>query len=213
MAGIVSTLCEVFDLDRADFVMGLWKSRLPHYLLWYTEGVENVRKLWPEAPSWSWLSFGGSVDYHPDLFMSVPLMSVLKIDEKSLLLQGFLFAITDIWKYGNFEETPFSPRNNLETWRQNLFSEIFRDGSLSQAAEQLFWEGLFCCPICHNLEEHAAFGLVLRPTGIERGQYQRVGLVLGDDNFQLPQSYTIGELDESLYQEFDERKGFTIALV
>jgi hypothetical protein len=70
-----------------------------------------------------------------------------------------------------------------------------------------------CCPICNNLDEHAAFGLVLRPTGIERGPYQRVGVVLGDDSFRLPQASTPAELDESRYQEFDESKGYPIELV
>lgn len=84
MAGIVNALCEAFHLDRADLIMGLWKSRLPHYLLWTTEGVENVREPWHEAPSWSWLSFGGSAEYHPDLFSSVPLVLVLEVNVNSI---------------------------------------------------------------------------------------------------------------------------------
>lgn len=47
VSGILDAFCEVFDLDRSDFTAGLWKSRLPHQLLWATENIDNEQERWP----------------------------------------------------------------------------------------------------------------------------------------------------------------------
>lgn len=51
------------------------------------------------------------MEYHPDLFASEPLVSVLAVDETSVVLQGFLCAMADVSKHNDCEETPFDSRD------------------------------------------------------------------------------------------------------
>jgi hypothetical protein len=90
--------------------------------------------------------------------------------------------------------------------------------SFSGRREEGFTETLFFCPVSTILDDLARMpeehvhGLVLRPTGKEKGQYQRAGtLNLGYLNerrysFRIPKNYSTKKLNESLFQDFNKRK-------
>ena len=210
LSGIVTRLSKDFNFERTDFVMGLWKSRLPHQLAWYPEHGRDWREIWSEAPSWSWFSCGGSVEYLPYLWESVPVISVLEIDRKSVHLQGFLCAIADVEKF----ITVYS--RHPEQRRQKILDDsIHWNDSPLRHKNESFTETLFFCPVCNFLYEDEIVGLVLRPTRKENGQYQRVGSLhvhkgLG---FTLFKSYKNPKLNELLFKDFDETKGYTIEVV
>jgi hypothetical protein len=70
----------------------------------------------------------------------------------------------------------------------------------------------FFCPVCNFIYEDEIVGLVLRPARKENGQYQHVGSLhvhkgLG---FTLFKSYKNPKLNEFLFKDFDETKGYMI---
>jgi hypothetical protein len=229
MSGIVDTLSNIFDLNCTDFVMGLWKSRLPYQLLWYAEGIYNEGEVWDEAPSWSWVSYRGSVEYDDIFWSGAPLISVLEVNKTSLYLQGYLCAMADLLKFVEVDNRKLPARGDFQPWRRELFYFIQWNDSPSQHSEESFTETLVFCPVCVCLEaadvgedrkdEEHVHGLVLKPTRKERGQYQRVGTInlgfLGQtrDGFRIPEDYSTKKLDASLFQEFDRKKGYTIEII
>lgn len=49
---------------QTEYLAGLWKSQLPHTLLWAVKpGQPCQKRLSGIAPSWSWASISGSVEY------------------------------------------------------------------------------------------------------------------------------------------------------
>lgn len=226
LSGIVTALNEVFNLDYSDFVMGLWKSRLPHQLLWYTEGVDfDDQAVLDGAPSWSWLSYRGGVEYDDIFWSGEPLVSVLKVDEISLHLQGFLCAMSELLNFVEVDNGTIPIKGDVKPWKHKLFRLIEWSVSSSGLSEEELTEALFFCPVFTVLDdlgripEDHVYGLVLRPTGKEKGQYQRVGsLNLGclDErscSFRMPNNYSTSKLNESLFLDLDNSKGYTIAII
>lgn len=225
ISGIVTALSKVYDLDCSDFVMGLWKSRLPHQLLWYAEGLNlDKRAVLDKAPSWSWLSCGVGVEYDDIFWSGEPLVSVLEVDETSLYLQGFLCITADLLKLVDIDNQTLPVKGDVEPWKHELFELMQWNDSRPELGEG-FLETLFFCPVFAVLDdlggmpEDHVYGLVLRPTGKEKGQYRRVGtLNLGylDERWygcRIPKNHSTKKLHESLFRDFDTRKGYTIVIV
>jgi hypothetical protein len=221
LSGIVTMLSTLFNRDISDFIGGIWRPCLPYQLLWYVEGPCNDREASPQAPSWSWLSWGSSVEYHDTLPSSVPMISVLHINDHEVRLQGFICELTDL-KYlepteqesiakGSFIRT--RDRIDLLLKSMEIYEELLRleDGSLK--------ENLFVCQVCSDAEFNEAageqiHGLVLEPTMVKRGHYRRVAyLNYLQKEIQMPERNLLTGLDQSLYQEFDEEKGYTFTIV
>ncbi|KAJ2896811.1 HET-domain-containing protein [Zalerion maritima] len=66
LEGIVEAFRQ-FNPLCSEFLAGIWHSELPHGLLWNSNGMPEKQRVRPSesiAPSWSWLSCDGGVDYH-----------------------------------------------------------------------------------------------------------------------------------------------------
>lgn len=106
MPAIASVAAKYSHLTRDTYLCGLWKGTLARDLLWSTEkkhsrdiqsGRESILQSAEESkwtiPSWSWMSFDGSVTYHhllaaPDLDSAIDLLKDLKSDKFGRLLNG-----------------------------------------------------------------------------------------------------------------------------
>ena len=221
LSGIVAMLGTIFKRDVSDFVRGIWRSCLPYQLLWYVEGPCDDREASPQAPSWSWLSWGSSVEYHDTLPSSVPMISVLHIDDHEVRLQGIICELSDLKYLEPTEQEPIAKgsfirtrdRMDLLLKSMEVYEELLReeDGSLK--------ENLFVCQVCSDAEFDEAAGLqihalVLEPTSVQRGHYRRVAyLNYLQKEIQVPQRNLRTRLDQSLYQELDEEKGYTFTIV
>ena len=219
--GIITMLSTLFCRDIFDFVAGIWKPCLPYQLLWYVEGPCHERKASSEAPSWSWLSWGSSVAYHDTLPSSVPMISILHIDDHEVRLQGFICEFTEL-KYSEPTEQESITKESLNRIRDRIdlmlksmeiYEELLRqeDGSLK--------ENLFVCQVCSDAEFDKAageqiHGLVLEPATAKRGHYRRIAyLNYLQKDIQMPERNLLKRLDKSLYQELDEDKGYTFTIV
>ncbi len=63
MSGLVRQYAIRNRLREKDYIVGLWRTELPHALLWHVE--KGLRPTKYRAPSWTWASMDGAVQYPP----------------------------------------------------------------------------------------------------------------------------------------------------
>jgi hypothetical protein len=87
VGGLVQAMPDKFRNE--DYLFGLWRPQLEKWLLWNrhprTPGdAEAVATLRAMAPSWSWVTSIGRVDYYPSVFEpdAVTYTSVLRVESK-----------------------------------------------------------------------------------------------------------------------------------
>jgi Heterokaryon incompatibility protein (HET) len=225
ISGIVDMFCKLFDFDKSQYIAGLWKPYLHCQLLWYPEMQINDREVLNGAPSWSWASCGGSVEYAADLHEGFSLISVVEItcseepsgqiNGGSLRLQGFPCSPSHLLKFimpvGERGSTIWSDTHEKNKYLTSLM--ISGNPALERKAKTVMETFLFC-PVWQSSNNDQVTGLILEPTG-SRGQYKRVefcNLCL-DYDVKLQEDYRSEKLHESRFQAFDEIKGYTIEIV
>ncbi|KAH8586606.1 heterokaryon incompatibility protein-domain-containing protein, partial [Bisporella sp. PMI_857] len=107
LAAFSGVIQRISDLTGEANIAGLWRSRLPQDLLWYTyPQIPSSRKpKTPRAPSWSWVAWDGQIGYHYNRDMMHTVIEVLDLGELSsayipgegaLKIRGHLVPLTRI---------------------------------------------------------------------------------------------------------------------
>jgi hypothetical protein len=232
-SGIIDMFASLYDFEQSDCRAGIWKPYLAYQLIWGGESNRHDHEIMEGAPSWSWASCGRSVIYRQKLYLSIPLVSVAEdgrvteasqnAGQSSIWLQGFPCTV------GYLAELLVSPKYEMGEGRwtagQRLKSVV---GScdwndLSSAKKAWSWmESLVFRPTWRQVDDvelldeynREVAGLMLKPTGERRGQYERVGAfttISGD--IELPETYSPQKLDGQFFQALDEEQGYIIEIV
>lgn len=75
LAGIVKLMRPLF---QCRYLAGLWEKNFLHQLLWYVSGSKSRRPTY-RAPSWSWASVDGPIEY-PDFWNDTNFVGVTLVD-------------------------------------------------------------------------------------------------------------------------------------
>lgn len=197
-----------------EYVAGLWREHLISDMCWsIPNGLGRRPKLY-RAPSWSWASIDGEIQFHhcsnghgnvaKILGVSVqPLTydSTGEIKEASLQIQAPLMTIF-----------LYSKNVNRATWVYKVqingiwCTEVGETGlgQLGEAGLDAGYhgslQGLHCMPLQWSNSSHTmAPCLILQPTGHREGQFKRLGIL--EVNFEL---YKIAKLDAIMNRDWFE---------
>ncbi|KAL9101111.1 MAG: hypothetical protein Q9187_009279, partial [Circinaria calcarea] len=191
LAGIAK---EVQAANGDEYCAGIWKQWLPQQLLWWSLSVlcDDDTLLQPlrpgayVAPSWSWASTTGSIDNvwqpefedgnYPVTILDVRIDAIGdpmgQIRDGFLRVRGRLFPVI-IRSSIELEEGRFTTTASLET----LGSRIINNMDLAFDVEESILpdERLHCLLIYERRYLPQFKGIILKPTGLRRGQFRRVG--------------------------------------
>jgi hypothetical protein len=203
---------------KSQYLAGLWETGFVHQLCWENRN-NSTRPTSYQAPSWSWASNSGGVSYRPETYSNLRsgevTVDILDVgvgtvggSEFSQVTSGYIKMIGYLIPVSlqhrstdpDFHEYTGGPYL-LEPYTSTFMPDI-RDSFES-------FPGVFyCAPLVYTTPgsgyryrdlEKSTDGLVLKPTGIMKGQYQRVGYFRGDD-YQEERS----KMTEDLYEAYDE---------
>lgn len=75
LAAVARRFAERCNFQPSDYIAGLWESTIVQDLLWYSSDPEATMKLASAiAPSWSWASIVGEVQWGSDSWMLEPIL-------------------------------------------------------------------------------------------------------------------------------------------
>lgn len=166
---------------EGDYVVGLWRSQLPHALLWHIE--RGLRPTRYRAPSWTWASMDGMVQYPPlsqtskDTCVEVIDISVKYktdpfglVESGNLKLRGFLVKGMLHRSKEHWDRTSCTITGLHSEF--TIGSAIF-DERLPRIGEDAL-EEIYCLPVIETLDRME--GLLLRAMEeIGRGVFRRLG--------------------------------------
>jgi hypothetical protein len=212
----ISGLARMFQAEvKDDYLAGLWKKDLKSQLLW--EAVKpDERPLPPTAPSWSWASLRGPVTLkffkRPALNTEQPSHLDIKLEQVNVI------PFSPSNPFGEVSG------GSLRISSRYLVAGILRDhepANSSPEAYSLFRIGRRNCRVYPKFDTRSDFnifitggvkiyflpvprldhdtnwllgGLMIQETGKQRGQYRRIGCLLG-----------FNELVKGLEEAFTER--------
>ncbi|RDW95005.1 hypothetical protein BP5796_00768 [Coleophoma crateriformis] len=222
-----------------DYLAGLWRKDLVLQLAWRAFGGKP-RPTEYQAPSWSWASTNNEVKYIINTSVIPASMDGFdRILEGVIRLQGPLLklrntgytvtALTADW-WGTTRRTYIDLHSAREFTILSGQKEMPVDLDYEDETEPD--EILYCMPLYYERERDignygTVHGIVLQPTGRERGEFYRRGTVfLGDksaggawiiDQFTRYCQDSASEISEDAFESRDEAKDslpvFTITLV
>jgi hypothetical protein len=220
------------------YLAGLWETEFVSQLLW-ENAANSTRSTTYQAPSWSWASRPGQVNFPSNHEYREVAVNLLEIGVSTVgksrfgqVTSGFVKmvgrlipislddpilnrAIQLLFEGSSFRYTThtchFLRRINVIDFLPDIWEGL-------EGRESLL-ETFYCTPLIYtdgSLGLKYAQGLVLRSTGIEKGQYKRVGLFCADNlKGVLPRAEQEerSKMTEDLYEAYDEetdRYTFTI---
>lgn len=183
ISGVAKYLGAAF---KVDYYAGLWKSRFTQQLLWRVQTGNGTRPESYRAPSWSWASLDGKVDWSLFPLYSVKCAS-LECVEVSLVTDDTFGAVRD--GFVRLRGHLYPAATNY----QDLAFETETYGVIGKWGGNVTWHdtihassmaGNLCCvPITasssEQVEQWGCWGfssLILRPSTRIRGAYERCGL-------------------------------------
>jgi hypothetical protein len=188
-----------FTSTEPTYLAGLWSFQILEQLLWYVQTHRSSMESRPmayRAPSWSWASTESEIDYGPIrkvcFYQKFALAKVLRattvpisdphgaVSGGNLHIRGSLFKATL-----NFDE---KLGYQLAQYSIPIYirDEMLFLGSLDDPSHARVLLGpdhaIYCLPLFAGIDKHERStinykmeGLLLSPTNVEYGQYQRVG--------------------------------------
>jgi hypothetical protein len=208
------------------YLAGLWETDFVFQLLW-KNAATSTRSTTYQAPSWSWASRSGKVEFpwgaeHGEVAVNLLDIGVTTIGRSTfgqvtsgfVKMVGCLIPISLEHPVFNrsvnppFEESYFTTETIL-VLRRNGKSKIMDFVPDVWEGGESFLGAFYCTPLIYDdhLVVNLVAGLVLRATGIEKGQYQRVGLFIGDlhkDVLSGAEQEERSKMTEDLYEAYDE---------
>ena len=233
ISGLAQRACRQLGLESKDYLAGLWKAYLPGELLWQTNrGEGNRGKVADRAPSWSWASVNGAitcaspVPNHARVHARVLEANVFQLSDSfgqvsggQIRLQAPISKVTfrqvDLLLAAS--KTPFTADLDGTTGTLHCYSRHvdWDDETCSESAEKN--EGFFL--IMHsqsNWYRGFCAGLMIQHTGLNRGQYRRLGKISGriqGVDALLKAAIDPSLLEARLYSEADPEKGFIVEII
>ena len=252
IAGVANRFARFLELPYTSYMAGHWREDLPRSLLW---SVQHGRSFPDRAPSWSWARWDGPIEIFtshtnpsnlgPSFYTRITATGpeddidpFVSVKSRSLSLQGPLtvFNFTDKskqqpkierpiglpmgWPVGRPTAKPTAPFD-IPAWILNWDDQSSRTISADQQYYALY--------ICGEPSIfYSTNGLVLIPTGLKRGQFERVGSfkiqVSSDENWSTDYVPVMGEavlahcmdpskIPEDMHTSFDPEYGFEVELV
>ncbi|KAH8586961.1 heterokaryon incompatibility protein-domain-containing protein [Bisporella sp. PMI_857] len=186
ISGLAKAFLSSMKAESSDYLAGLWRMNLIPELCWYMQQRRTQSKVY-RAPSWSWASLDGKtsvikisaedsgLQIAETLEASVePLGSdpTGALKSGSIRLQGPLMTIEFRWKNDSHRLDYYGDWKINGRWtEENL---VYKDHSETH-------RNLHCMPLLwpkRNLRrEKMACSLILQPTGVQKGQFRRVGFM------------------------------------
>ncbi|KAK0124806.1 hypothetical protein ONS96_008687 [Cadophora gregata f. sp. sojae] len=231
ISGLARRVCGQLGLTPQDYIAGLWKSNLIYGLLYRVERDSAIipSRFSDRAPSWSWASVYGVITFFPQDYGNLaqwPYTTVVSahIDHNgdpygqlkggSIQLRG---PLSEIPLDTSLSEMPKRSADEESSTFTASASDIFLDESNSERVARLNRIYFLLLIAEFNFDEPAeVHGLLLCPTGLKKGQFERIGVLLygqaGNFDFSLKNAKDPAKLDEKLYLDADTEKGFTIEI-
>lgn len=164
-----------------DYIVGLWRSELPNALLWHIE--KGLRPTKYRAPSWTWASMDGAVQYPPPSQSSKD--TCVEVLDISIKYKTDPFGLVES---GNLKLRGFLVKGNLhrskDHWDRTtctisglhseftIASAIF-DERLPRVGDNAL-EEIYCLPVLETVDRME--GLLLRAMDeIGKGVFRRLG--------------------------------------
>jgi hypothetical protein len=225
MSGLAKQYMSRNRLREEDYLAGLWKSHLPHGLLWRVEQGKRPPKY--RAPTWTWASIDGEVKYPEpaqnaretcvevlDLDMrykadNFGIVEAGKMKVRGFMARGLLSRTQDYWG-----QTPCVIQCTKA--QVELVSASFDDRlpKLSEASGMLTeMLEVYLLPIIDVIDR--VEGLLLCAT-MKRGEFRRIGAFdvsrYNQINWDRFRSVMKGEADMHNYEErLDHTNGYWFA--
>ena len=189
LSGIAAQMTRVFKPE--DYLAGLWRPSLPQSLLWYTpKGGVSARQY--RAPSWSWASIDGEIDYASRLqgpIVAEVLASTVSandgsfgpVTDGSLLMKGFVCRAASILP----RPSRFCTRGGKYCLcnRLTVKVKVFRDVDSGPSDVVSIHDNHFFLPVTNDWallrqgqRYWAQCGLILEPIQNVKGRFRRVGI-------------------------------------
>jgi len=165
------------------YLAGLWEHELVHQLLWHRYGEARRTAIY-QAPTWSWASIIGQVNFgfvqlSKEKCIAVQHIEVTNRDgnEMGQVITGYLRL-----KGALIPSSIMIDKDRLPATETHLYIEVrgftyyFVPDTSEELDEKFTNERCFCAP-CDYEEGFSSWmiGLVLKPSG-KKGEYQRVGM-------------------------------------
>lgn len=196
-----SAIAATFNNSSDKYIAGLWSRWFFRLLIWKSKSPEDAVRLAGVAPTWSWASLAGEVEFlfHP----TVPYEELVEVIECTTTLK-FDFA-----PYGEIVNSRLIVRGQLELTPADLRDKALRAASTSSdelacldslredesANEPLYSMPVFSMPIFSETSYKTGYqtiGLLLRGT---RQKLRRAGVYkIPNDYLYLPDKSEIVEL-------------------
>ena len=197
IAGIATTVQRMLDWPEADYLAGMWRQDLAADLLWRAAGVGT--KIQPYvAPSWSWASVKGEIYFHSsedrNVVRSSLAIRILKsnvtpvtgamgpVKYGCLTIHGPLHRIllsepdVSIVNYPRFEKLTIGVTSLSGS---SAFEDSLDDDRWYHEWQMRERRTYFCrfmtTSTPHLEEAFVSEGLLFEPTGVQPGQYHRIG--------------------------------------
>lgn len=106
LSGLAQSLSDAYSSEAGRYLAGLWEGNMLHDLLWYVRDERSTRQGFEyRAPSWSWASIEGGVEYFKEShqFLFEPAVTILnaecslgasdatgQVKSGSITLEGYL---------------------------------------------------------------------------------------------------------------------------
>ena len=212
---------------KDEYLAGLWKRFLACQLLWevrsgqQANGLPSIRPRLYRAPSWSWASVQGVID-HRDITSNGIMITVLDAyitpltsDHTGQILDGYIRVRGDLFRSHSYREMSQYGISYIRLMVKAIRLDLDSDDDINPDVHVYDVDGTYyCLPIRSYFGNNGPTleGLVLRRTGLDRGQYVRYGRfsVRASENCSLFQIQEEEDLLESgLYQDVHQRN-FTI---
>jgi hypothetical protein len=219
---------------RCRYLAGLWETEFVPQLLWET-GAKSTGSTTYQAPSWSWASRPGKVHFPDDGIDREVAVNLLDIGVSTIggstfgqVTSGFVKMVGRLVPISLDYSIPYRPANlplamSFFGLRASTY-HVLRANIISFIPD--IWDGYesllgtcSCTPLIYDDDsfgEKYTHGLVLRATGISKGQYRRVGRFRGPYKKEvLPRAdqEERSKMTEDLYEAYNEETGmytFTI---
>lgn len=170
----IAGIAELVGFPASSYLAGMWRENLADQLAWMTcfhapeQGTRNVIEY--RAPSWSWASIDGPVHFGPmRKGANVEVLDAHTVLQDSNnaygpVLSGFI-RLRGMLAHVQFQEK--YENGSTEKYLGEARTGIYMDGEQSA-----FDNDCFFLPLNHRY----VHGLIIRPTGKQRGEYERCGI-------------------------------------
>lgn len=202
---------QAYSITKDKYCAGIWREDLVTQLLWRLQRPQYKIDLPYRAPSWSWASTEGKVEFTKNAHHIISKLEIMSV--QSIGVDG------KPWSFGQIEYGYLRVRGAMraakrcdchgQRYKLLLIDQLDDDFATNEceyypdSTPQALSENPMCLPVAHlrsgtsaggdeNEQRDFVAGLVIEPTGNYRDEYRRLGYFrvaanAGNDSFGLGQ--------------------------